>query len=123
MKLSGGSWTGLETPVGTTDTPFKLSGSKTVDSQTPEADLFGTLLLIPQGCQELKLDITITRNGEQQETQTISLGISIAQWAAAQSYRYVLTIEADAITFSDFTVDEWGETHTGGDINIGTSDN
>lgn len=117
--LSGGSWTGLETPVGTTDTPFKLSGSKTVDSQTPEADLFGTLLLIPQDCQGLKLDIAITRNGERQETQTISLGISIAQWAAAQSYRYVLTIEADAITFSDFTVDEWGLTNTGGNINIG----
>lgn len=117
--LSGGSWTGLETPVGTTDTPFKLSGSKTVDSQTPEADLFGTLLLIPQGCQELKLDIAITRYGEQQETQTISLGTSIAQWAAAQSYRYVLTIKANAITFGDFTVEEWGLTNTGGNINIG----
>lgn len=117
--LSGGSWTGLETPVGTTDTPFKLSGSKTVDSPTPEADLFGTLLLIPQGCQELKLDIAITRYGEQQETQTISLGTSIAQWAAAQSYRYVLTIKANAITFGDFTVEEWGLTNTGGNINIG----
>lgn len=117
--LSGGSWTGLETPVGTTGFPFKLSGIKTVDSQTPEADLFGTLLLIPQGCQELKLDITITRYREQQETQTISLGTSIAQWAAAQSYRYVLTIKANAITFGDFTVDEWGVTNTGGNINIG----
>lgn len=117
--LSGGSWTGLETPVGTRDTPFKLSGSKTVYSQTPEADLFGTLLLIPQGCQELKLDIAITRYGEQQEMQTISLGTSIAQWAAAQSYRYVLTIKANAITFGDFTVEEWGLTNTGGNINIG----
>ena len=118
--LSGGSWTGLETPVGTTDTPFKLSSvNKTIDSTTPQADLFGTLLLIPQNCQELKLDIAITRDGEQQETQTISLGTSIAQWAAAQSYRYVLTIKANAITFGDFTVDEWGVTNTGGNINIG----
>ena len=117
--LNGESWTGLETPVITTDTPFKLSDNKTVNSTPPEADLFGTLLLIPQNCQELKLDITITRDGEQQETQTISLGTSIAQWAAAQSYRYVLTIKANAITFGDFTVDEWGVTNTGGNINIG----
>lgn len=118
--LSGGSWTGLETTVGTTDTPFNLSSvNKTIDSTTPQADLFGTLLLIPQNCQELKLDIAITRDGEQQETQTISLGTSIAQWAAAQSYRYVLTIKANAITFGDFTVDEWGVTNTGGNINIG----
>lgn len=117
--LSGGSWTGLDAPVGTTNTPFKLSDSKDVNSANPEADLFGTLLLIPQGCQELKLDIAITRYGEQQETQTISLGTSIAQWAAAQSYRYVLTIKANAITFGDFTVEEWGLTNTGGNINIG----
>lgn len=118
--LSGGSWTGLETTVGTTDTPFNLSSvNKTIDSTTPQADLFDTLLLIPQDCQKLKLDISITRDGEQQETQTISLGTSIAQWAAAQSYRYVLTIKANAITFGDFTVDEWGVTNTGGNINIG----
>lgn len=118
--LSGGSWTGLETTVGTTDTPFNLSSvNKTIDSTTPQADLFDTLLLIPQDCQKLKLDISITRYGEQQKTQTISLGTSIAQWTAAQSYRYVLTIEADAITFGDFTVDEWGVTNTGGNINIG----
>lgn len=117
--LSGGSWTGLDAPVETTNTPFTLSDSKDVNSATPEADLFGTLLLIPQGCQELKLDIAITRYGEQQEMQTISLGTSIAQWAAAQSYRYVLTIKANAITFGDFTVEEWGLTNTGGNINIG----
>lgn len=113
--LAKGSWTLVEN----TDTQFELAKEMTVDSQTPQADLFGTLLLIPQDCQGLKLDISITRAGEQQETQTISLGTSIAQWAAAQSYRYVLTIKADAITFGDFTVDEWGVTNTGGNINIG----
>lgn len=113
--LSEGSWTLVEN----TNAKFELANEMTVDSTTPEADLFGTLLLIPQNCQGLKLDIAITRNGKQQETQTISLGTSIAQWAAAQSYRYVLTIKANAITFGDFTVEEWGLTNTGGNINIG----
>lgn len=103
------------------ETPYQVT--EPVKINTPSTtSLFGDILIIPQKTDKLTLNIAITRD-KKENTYNFDLGTSIAQWTAGRSYRYVLTIEADAITFSDFTVDEWGETHTGGDINIGTSDN
>lgn len=103
------------------ETPYQVTEPVTINTPSTTS-LFGDILIIPQKTDKLTLNIAITRD-EEENTYNFDLGTSIAQWTAGRSYRYVLTIEADAITFSDFTVDEWGETHTGGDINIGTSDN
>lgn len=103
------------------ETPYQVTEPVTINTPSTTS-LFGDILIIPQKTDKLTLNIAITRDKEE-NTYNFDLGTSIAQWTAGRSYRYVLTIEADAITFSDFTVDEWGETHTGGDINIGTSDN
>ena len=103
------------------ETPYQVTEPVTINTPSTTS-LFGDILIIPQKTDKLTLNIAITRD-EEENTYNFDLGTSIAQWTAGSSYRYVLTIEADAITFSNFTVDEWGETHTGGDINIGTSDN
>lgn len=81
-------------------------------------DLFGDLLLIPQSIEDATLVLNLKRNGDT-ENYTASLNESLTAWNAGQHYRYLLHISVDAITFSNFTVDDWGETHTGGDINIG----
>lgn len=113
------SWSGLDVPTTSGDTPFKYETSVTLDPAST-ATLWDGLLLIPQSTSGLKLDITLQRSGEQPSTETVTLN-NPARWAAAQSYRYVLTIEADAITFGGFTVPDWGETNTGGNINIGNN--
>ncbi len=82
-------------------------------------DLFGDLLLIPQSIEDATLVLNLKRNGDT-ENYTASLDESLTAWNAGQHYRYLLHISVDAITFSNFTVDDWGETHTGGDINIGS---
>lgn len=111
------SWSGLDVPTTSGDTPFKNEKPVTLQPAST-ATLWDGLLLIPQSTSGLKLDITLQRSGESQSTETVTLN-NPARWAAAQSYRYVLTIEADAITFGGFTVPDWGETNTGGNINIG----
>lgn len=111
------SWSGLDVPTTSGDTPFKYETSVTLDPAST-ATLWDGLLLIPQSTSGLKLEITLQRGSEQLSTETVTLN-NPARWTAAQSYRYVLTIEADAITFGGFTVPDWGETNTGGNINIG----
>lgn len=85
-------------------------------------DLFGDLLLIPQSTEGITLTLNLTRDGSPVK-YTAHFDESITAWSAGQPYRYVLHIKVDAITFSNFTADEWGETHTGGDINIGGGTN
>ena len=111
------SWSGLDEPTTSGNTPFKNETPVTLQPAST-ATLWDGLLLIPQSTSGLKLDITLQRSGGQSSTETVTLN-NPARWAAAQSYRYVLTIEADAITFGGFTVPDWGETNTGGNINIG----
>lgn len=120
LKGGGGvaNWSNLSAAVTDGNTPFKnVSG---VDlSANSSMDIIGPLLLIPQSVSGLKLFVNLTRNGNEQVTETIDLGTSITRWAAGQTYRYVLTVKVDAITFSDFTVPEWEDGNTlGGDINI-----
>ena len=76
------------------------------------------MLLIPQKCAGVNLVVKFTRSKER-FTETIDFNQFIPEWSVGQNYRFVLTIEAEAITFGSFTVDEWGETNTGGNINIG----
>lgn len=115
-ETASSSWN-LGTATTSGDTPFKNETPVTLQPAST-AILWDGLLLIPQSTSGLKLDITLQRSGEQPSTETVTLD-NPARWTAAQSYRYVLTIEADAITFGGFTVPDWGETNTGGNINIG----
>lgn len=116
--LSGNaSWSGLDEPTTPDNTPFENETSVTLQP-AEQATLWDGLLLIPQRTSGLKLDIVLQRGSEQPSAETVTLN-NPAQWTAGQSYRYVLTIEADAITFGGFTVPEWGENNTGGNINIG----
>ena len=86
------------------------------------------LMLIPQETQGIELSISLKRaqDGES-DTETVKFYVdfsdTMARWSAGHSYRYLLTVEVDAITFGNFTVPQWDETHTGGDINIGASTN
>lgn len=115
-ETASSSWN-LDTATTSDNTPFKNEMPVTLDPAST-ATLWDGLLLIPQSTSGLKLHITLQRSGEQPSTETVTLD-NPARWTAAQSYRYVLTIEADAITFGGFTVPDWGETNTGGNINIG----
>ena len=96
-----------------------ISESNISISATGETKLLEDLLLIPQALNGKTLSVTIDRSGT---TLAGNLNLS-GLWKAGHTYRYVITVQADAITFSNFTADEWGETHTGGDINIGGSTN
>lgn len=100
------------------------SGSQIVDTHT----LFGgDLLLIPQTPASLSVEIERSSGTSINETFDLAnyTNYTNGQWVAGEIYRYTIQIKQDniAITFSNFTADEWGETHTGGDINIGGSTN
>ena len=113
---TGATW---KTPSSSTLTGN--SGSQIVGTY----NLFGgDLLLIPQ--TPATLSVNITRSSETSINETFNLAdYTNGQWVAGEIYRYTILIKQDniTITFSNFTADEWGETHTGGDINIGESTN
>ncbi|WP_273160495.1 fimbrillin family protein [Bacteroides fluxus] len=117
-STSGVSWTDIDDDdKSTVDTPsFTFDDEIEINASTPQ-DLFKDLLLIPQNVQGLKLELSFTRGSDRQTVQ-VPLDTSITRWTAGEAYRYVLTIEADAITFKGITVDGWDEAHTGGDVNI-----
>lgn len=121
LKNGGNAAWDLNNAVTSDDTPFKVSNISFTGNESK--DIIGPLLLIPQPVSGLKLFVNLTRNGNEQVTETIDLGTSITRWAAGQTYRYVLTVKVDAITFSDFTVPEWEESGTGGNVNIGSDNN
>ena len=105
-----------------------FSKTLTGDSGSQIADTYnlfgGDLLLIPQ--TPTTLSVGITRSSGTSINETFDLAdYTTTEWVAGKTYRYTIQIEQDniAITFSNFTADEWGETHTGGDINIGESTN
>lgn len=118
-QRSGNSlWTLDENVTGQTDTPYYNKQAEKELKPVSQLSLFDEMLLIPQECTEVKLVVSFTRSKER-FTETIDFNKFIPEWSAGQNYRFVVTIEADAITFGSFTVDEWGETNTGGNINIG----
>ena len=114
------------TPWTTDDTNNEFTATYASMDASDTQDLFGDLLIIPQNLANATLSISLTRSSGSTSgtvSQTFKLDDSLASWSAGSHYRYTLTVEPDAITFSNFTVDEWGETHTGGDINIGPGNN
>ena len=115
-QISGKSWA-LGSVTDQTNTPYKKVTEVEL-KPVSQLSLFDEMLLIPQKCTGVNLVVTFTRSGDNL-TETIDFNKFIPEWSVGQNYRFVLTIEADAITFGSFTVDEWGETNTGGNINIG----
>ena len=83
-----------------------------------EYNLYGDMLLIPQSTNGVELTVSLMQ-GSTPMNGTFDISNAGTRWQAGRTYRYTIHVEVDAITFSDFTVDEWGETMTGGDINIG----
>lgn len=125
VSFSDISTTGTLTRSSSTNASWNNTSSTLISrsdisiSATGETKLLEDLLLIPQALSGKTLSVTIDRSGT---TLAGNLNLS-GLWEAGHTYRYVITVQADAITFSNFTADEWGETHTGGDINIGGSTN
>ena len=119
-----GTWTTTGNVSGQNSPSFTNSTELTVETNAT-GYLWKDLLLIPQNVHKLTLDISLQRENENTPTTyTLNLDSSVAEWRPGQHYNYVLTVSVDAITFSNFTVDQWGVTHTGGDINVGPgSDN
>lgn len=109
----------------TTGETYSFMGSNTGEiASNNTTSLFDDLLIIPQNLtDDTKLAITLKRSTDTQaQDETFALNSSLIRWEAGRHYRYTLTVEPDAITFSNFTVDEWNENSTAGDINIGEND-
>ena len=123
-SLDGDTWT-VGGTTGTADNPdYTAKGELSIGEGT-QSNLFANLLLIPQNTDGLRLNLSLERTIGNNQTETLQktfdLGHSVQRLEDGQHYRFMITVEVDAITFSNFTVDEWGETHTGGDINIGST--
>lgn len=119
---SNSGWTVTGTASDAANPSYQRNGTVVINAGN-ELVYLKDLLTLPQSVADLKLNIDLERRvgnaAAEQVGGEFDLGSTITRWSAGQHYRYVLTVEADAITFSNFTVDQWGETHTGGDINIG----
>lgn len=120
-----GTWTSLATAVTEGNTPYSFSDSTELDGDgaTNQATVLD-LAVIPQGITDARLVLTYQREGDtQRTTEPLRLDQNSTTWSAGNAYRYTLNVEVDAITFSGFTVDEWGYSYSGGDINIGGTTN
>lgn len=115
-----GAWSSLETAVTEGNTPYNFSGDTELDGDAAnnQATVLD-LIVIPQGITDARLSLTYQRGNEETRTAELRLNQQTARWAAGMMYRYTLNVEADAITFSGFTVDDWRYSYSGGDINIG----
>ena len=121
-----GTWTSLTPAVTEEDTPYRFSGKTELDGggATNQATVLD-LAVIPQEITDARLVLIYQREGDntQQTTEPLRLDQNSTTWSAGSAYRYTLNVEVDAITFSGFTVDEWGYSYSGGDINIGGTTN
>ena len=117
-------WSLGNTPVDAAGTPYENSDSHHVDGDATTEDgnraEILAILSIPQDVTGATLSIAYTQNGEMIGPKEILLkNGGFAKWESGQSYNYVLNITPNGITFSGFKVDNWEESHSGGDINIG----
>lgn len=115
-------WNELQTAVSSSNTPYSNTTEAELDGDgtTNQIAAFSELLLIPQSIRTAMLSITYQRDGETTPTtKEIALNRQTSAWNAGNTYRYTLLIEADNITFSGFSVEQWDIRYSGGDINIG----
>ena len=118
------AWT-LETITNENDTRYVFVERASLDGDgTNNQVVVLDMLVIPQGITDARLVLTYQREGDTQRTTgELRLDQNSTTWSAGSAYRYTLNVEVDAITFSGFTVDEWGYSYSGGDINIGGTTN
>lgn len=120
---TNGTWTNLDEPVAEGSTPYEFAENVEVDGDVSgenEGQLLD-LLVIPQGNGMAQLRVIYQREGETVASMVVlPMNQNVTSWVGDQSYQYTLIISVDAITFSGFTVDEWGVSYSGGDINIGS---
>lgn len=98
------------------DTPFTVE-SGIVRPET-KLTLFNDLLLIPQLTDKVQISFELKREGESTPTPVVGNLNSAGSWRAGNAYRYVITIEADVISFGGFTVENWETSSSEGNINI-----
>lgn len=109
------TWSKEGSGASSTDTPFEYSGQEVVVSGTTELSLFGDMLLLPQQINGATLAVTLNR-GQGEETLTVTLPQTT--WEENNAYVYTSTVEQTGISFTDFTVQEWNYSYSGGSVNI-----
>ena len=107
------TWSKVGSGASSTDTPFEYSDQEEV-SGTTELSLFGDMLLLPQQINGATLAVTLDR-GQGDETLTVNLPQTT--WEENNAYVYTSTVEQTGITFTDFTVQEWNYSYSGGSVN------
>lgn len=120
-SASAGSWTLSGTNVVTSATAQELASTygDVLHSilATPNTIAYSNMLLIPQGTDNVKLDVAYTLGeigAEQPFARTLELKFDAAagpnnpaSWLQNQKITYNFTIDADAILFGDPVVEEW----------------
>lgn len=124
IELSGirisGNYTESENPLWKNLQEGIISVEKTTTVTTSEnTDVSGDLLLIPQTLEKPVVTVTYSTEVEKNKRVTYSLPVDVvAQWSAAQAYRYTFTITGGGyIIFDVPTVTPWRET-SGGNVII-----
>ena len=107
------SWNNTSS-ASSTDTPFTYQKGETV-SGNGQVAVFNELLLLPQQINGATLAVTLNR-GQGEEILTVTLPQTT--WEENNAYVYTSTVEQTGITFTDFTVQEWNYSYSGGSVNI-----
>ena len=101
-----GTWTLSTTNVIENTNATELVSADIELTTTSASASFPNMLFIPQGTDDLKLDIVYALGANEDQTfnRTIDLSANPTSWAQNQKITYKFTIDADAIVFDDPTV-------------------
>lgn len=108
-KNDNSSWT-LNGSITAENTPFVVSdGFVLGESEVWERNAFGDMLLIPQGLEDAKLDISYKYAGDTTDrTSTINLKTATTtDWKAGTSYNYSITINGLSDISITVSVNPW----------------
>lgn len=103
-------------------TSWEMNKSQTII--TGDSYSFLSDFMIPAqslGGVNLKFSYTISGASYSKEFELSQIGTTALE--AGKINKYNFTIQPEGIVFDGFTVPDWGETNTGGNINIGTETN
>lgn len=105
-------------------TSWEMNKSQTIENKTGGSYSFLSGFMIPAqslGGVNLKFSYTISGASYSKEFELSQIGTTALE--AGKINKYNFTIQPEGIVFDGFTVPDWGETNTGGNINIGTETN
>ncbi len=103
-------------------TSWEMNEQQNID--TGDSYSFLSDFMIPAqslGGVNLKFSYTISGASYSKEFELSQIGTTALE--AGKINKYNFTIQPEGIVFDGFTVPDWGETNTGGNINIGTETN